>query len=243
MDKAIILLSGGMDSAVALAEAINNGFDIAALHLNYGQRTQKRELQAFSDLCNYYSIQEKLVVDIEYLNQIGGTSLIDKSIPVPKNTISQNKNENFQNDNLKNSINSINKIPSTYVPFRNGNILAIATSWAEIINANAIYIGANTIDSSGYPDTTAEFLSAFELAANLGTKFGLSGERKLKIYSPLINFSKKDIVLHGIELGVPFELTWSCYEDNEIACGECESCLLRLRGFREAGAIDPIPYK
>ncbi|HPD33748.1 MAG TPA: 7-cyano-7-deazaguanine synthase QueC [Bacteroidota bacterium] len=238
MDKAIILLSGGMDSAVALAKAINNGFDIAALHLNYGQRTQKRELQAFSDLCNYYSIQEKLVVDIEYLNQIGGTSLIDKSIPIPKNTISQNKN-----DNLKNNINSINKIPSTYVPFRNGNILAIATSWAEIINANAIYIGANTIDSSGYPDTTAEFLSAFELAANLGTKFGLSGERKLKIYSPLINFSKKDIVLHGIELGVPFELTWSCYEDNEIACGECESCLLRLRGFREAGAIDPIPYK
>jgi len=214
-----------MDSAVVAAVALNDGYDVAALHLNYGQRTQSRELQAFYDLCEYYSIQEKLIVDIEYLNQIGGTSLIDKSIPIPKNAV-----ENTQ-------------IPNTYVPFRNGNILAIAVSWAEVIGADAIYIGANTIDSSGYPDTSKEFLEAFELAANLGTKFGIAGSSKLKIKAPLIDLSKKDIVLTGKELNVPFELTWSCYEDNEIACGECDSCLLRLRGFQEAGAIDPIPYR
>ncbi|MCE5304686.1 MAG: 7-cyano-7-deazaguanine synthase QueC [Chloroherpetonaceae bacterium] len=225
MKKAIVLLSGGMDSAVVAAVALNDGYDVSALHLNYGQRTQSRELQAFYDLCEYYSIQEKLIVDIEYLNQIGGTSLIDKSIPIPKNAVENTR------------------IPNTYVPFRNGNILAIAVSWAEVIGADAIYIGANTIDSSGYPDTSKEFLEAFELAANLGTKFGIAGSSKLKIKAPLIDLSKKDIVLKGKELNVPFELTWSCYEDNEIACGECDSCLLRLRGFQEAGAIDPIPYR
>ncbi|HAW08815.1 MAG TPA: 7-cyano-7-deazaguanine synthase QueC [Bacteroidetes bacterium] len=225
MKKAIVLLSGGMDSAVVAAVALNDGYDVSALHLNYGQRTQSRELQAFYDLCEYYSIQEKLIVDIEYLNQIGGTSLIDKSIPIPKNAVENTR------------------IPNTYVPFRNGNILAIAVSWAEVIGADAIYIGANTIDSSGYPDTSKEFLEAFELAANLGTKFGIAGSSKLKIKAPLIDLSKKDIVLTGKELNVPFELTWSCYEDNEIACGECDSCLLRLRGFQEAGAIDPIPYR
>ncbi len=225
MKKAIVLLSGGMDSAVVVAVALNDGYNVAALHLNYGQRTQSRELQAFYDLCEYYSIQEKLIVDIEYLNQIGGTSLIDKSIPIPKNAVENTR------------------IPNTYVPFRNGNILAIAVSWAEVIGADAIYIGANTIDSSGYPDTSKEFLEAFELAANLGTKFGIAGSSKLKIKAPLIDLSKKDIVLTGKEFNVPFELTWSCYEDNEIACGECDSCLLRLRGFQEAGAIDPIPYR
>ncbi len=225
MKKAIVLLSGGMDSAVVAAVALNDGYDVSALHLNYGQRTQSRELQAFYDLCEYYSIQEKLIVDIEYLNQIGGTSLIDKSIPIPKNAVENTR------------------IPNTYVPFRNGNILAIAVSWAEVIGADAIYIGANTIDSSGYPDTSKEFLETFELAANLGTKFGIAGSSKLKIKAPLIDLSKKDIVLKGKEFNVPFELTWSCYEDNEIACGECDSCLLRLRGFQEAGAIDPIPYR
>lgn len=224
MKKAVVLLSGGMDSAVALAYAKHDGFSIAALHLNYGQRTQRRELQAFNDLCNYYAISEKLIVDIDYLQRIGQSSLIDRTLEIPKNQISSNQ------------------IPTTYVPFRNGNILAIATSWAEVIEASAIYIGANTIDSSGYPDTSEEFLQAYEIAANLGTKFGKNGVENLKIYSPLINFSKKEIVLQGIEFNVPFELTWSCYEDNEVACGECESCLLRLRGFREAGKRDPIPY-
>lgn len=224
MKKAVVLLSGGMDSAVALAYAKHDGFSIAALHLNYGQRTQRRELQAFNDLCNYYAISEKLIVDIDYLQRIGQSSLIDRTLEIPKNQISSNQ------------------IPTTYVPFRNGNILAIATSWAEVIEASAVYIGANTIDSSGYPDTSEEFLQAYEIAANLGTKFGKNGVENLKIYSPLINFSKKEIVLRGIEFNVPFELTWSCYEDNEVACGECESCLLRLRGFREAGKRDPIPY-
>jgi len=225
MKKAVVLLSGGMDSAVALAYAKHDGFSIAALHLNYGQRTQRRELQTFNDLCNYYAISEKLIVDIDYLQRIGQSSLIDRTLEIPKNQISSNQ------------------IPTTYVPFRNGNILAIATSWAEVIEASAVYIGANTIDSSGYPDTSEEFLQAYEIAANLGTKFGKNGVENLKIYSPLINFSKKEIVLRGIEFNVPFELTWSCYEDNEMACGECESCLLRLRGFREAGKRDPIPYK
>ena len=235
MKKAVVLLSGGMDSAVVAAIALKDGFDIAGLHLNYAQRTQERELKAYNDLCDYFSIKDKLIVNIEYLNQIGGTSLIDKSIPIPKNTIEKNS------DNGKSEIE--HNIPSTYVPFRNGNILAIATSWAEVIGANAIYIGANTIDSSGYPDTSKEFLQAYELAANLGTKYGLDHNINLRIIAPLIDLSKKEIVERGKELNVPFELTWSCYEDNEIACGECESCLLRLRGFREAGYEDPIPYR
>lgn len=220
MKKAIVLLSGGMDSAVTTAIARRSGYEIAALHLNYGQRTQSREMQSFDKLCEHYNIQEKLVVDISYLAQIGGSSLTDKNIDVFDAKL----------DNKE--------IPNTYVPFRNANILAIATSWAEVIGAEAIFIGANQVDSSGYPDTRKEFFVAAEKMIDLGTK----PETKIKIETPIIEMSKHEIITLGSELEVPFELTWSCYRNNDIACGTCDSCALRLKGFDQAGIHDPIEY-
>ncbi|ROL61482.1 7-cyano-7-deazaguanine synthase QueC [Bacteroidetes/Chlorobi group bacterium ChocPot_Mid] len=226
--KAVVLMSGGMDSAVTTAIAIHKGFQVFALHLNYGQRTQYREKKAFSDLVKYFGISELLEVDVSYFSQIGNSSLTDKKIEIT--TSLQISSSDTQ---------CSNEIPSSYVPFRNGNILAIATSWAETINANAIFIGAMQLDYSGYPDCRREFFDAFEQAINLGTK----PETKLKIITPIINFTKKDVVLKGKQLGVPFELTWSCYKDEDKACGVCDSCLLRLRGFEQARIIDPIKYK
>jgi 7-cyano-7-deazaguanine synthase len=219
--KAIILLSGGMDSAVVLAIAKDLGFNLYALHLNYGQRTQDAELKAFEKLCEYYSVKEKLIVDINYLTQIGGSSLTDSKIQI------QDAQINSQD------------IPNTYVPFRNANILAIATSWAEVIGAEALFIGANQIDSSGYPDTRDEFFKSYEKMIDLGTK----PTTKIKIFTPIIQMTKKEIVEQGQKLNVPFELTWSCYRESEIACGTCDSCVLRLKGFKDAGLTDPIPYK
>lgn len=221
MKKAIVTLSGGMDSAVSLSIAINDGFEVAALHINYGQLTQSAELRAFENLCNYYSIKERLVVDIEYLSQIGGSSLTDSKLEV--------KDANFSNS----------EIPNTYVPFRNANILAIATSWAEVIGAEGIYIGANQVDSSGYPDTRKDFFDAYEKMIFYGTK----PSTNIKIYTPIIEMSKKEIIEKGIQLKTPFELTWSCYRETEEACGTCDSCVLRLKGFEEAGIKDPIRYK
>lgn len=221
MKKAIVLLSGGMDSAVTLSYAIQMGYTVSALHLNYGQLTQKAELRAFEELCKYYSIQDRLIVDISYLTQIGGSSLTDRNIKV------KIAEEQFDG------------IPNTYVPFRNANILSIATSWAEVIGAEALFIGANQIDSSGYPDTRKEFFEVYENMIDLGTK----PETKIKIYTPIIEMSKKQIVELGIKLKTPLELTWSCYTENETACGKCESCTLRLKGFDEAGYNDPINYK
>lgn len=221
MKKAIVLLSGGMDSAVTLSYAIQMGYTVSALHLNYGQLTQKAELRAFEELCRYYSIQDRLIVDISYLTQIGGSSLTDRNIKV--------KIAEEQSDG----------IPNTYVPFRNANILSIATSWAEVIGAEALFIGANQIDSSGYPDTRKEFFEVYEKMIDLGTK----PETKIQIYTPIIEMSKKQIVEMGIKLKTPLELTWSCYTENETACGKCESCTLRLKGFDEAGYNDPINYK
>lgn len=219
--KAVVLVSGGMDSALCCAIAINEGYEIAALHLNYGQLTEKRELKAFEDICECYKISEKLIVNIEHLSKIGGSALTDKKIAVPEADI-------------------LNKeIPVTYVPFRNANILSIAASWGEVLGANAIFIGAMQLDSSGYPDCRREFFDAFEKAIELGTK----PETNIKIITPIINYTKKDIVLKGIELKVPFELTWSCYRESEIACGTCDSCALRLRGFQEAGIEDLLNYK
>lgn len=218
---AVVLMSGGMDSAVTTAIAIDQGFEPAGLHVTYGQRTQKRELKAFNDICDYYQISKRLVVSIDYLRNIGGSSLTQFDIEVEKADLNRKG------------------IPQTYVPFRNGNLLAIATSWAETLGATAIFIGAVESDSSGYPDCRKTFFEAFETAINLGTK----PETSLKIATPLITFSKKEIVLKGIELAVPFNLTWSCYKESEIACGECDSCALRLRGFEQAGVHDPIPYK
>jgi 7-cyano-7-deazaguanine synthase len=219
--KAIVLLSGGLDSLLTLAIAINESEQVFPLHLNYGQMTQARELKAFNDILDYYKIENKLIVDIEYLKKIGGSSLTDKNIPTVKNIV-ENKN-----------------IPNSYVPFRNANILAIATSWAEVISANAIYIGASEVDFSGYPDCRRFFFDAFEKAIDLGTK----PDTKITIETPLINMFKEDIVNEGIRLKIPFELSWSCYFENEIACGVCESCELRLKGFKSAGIEDPIKYK
>mgnify|MGYP000992928929 CR=1 FL=1 len=210
-----------MDSALTLAIAIELGYTPAVLHLNYRQKTEEKELQCFLQLAEQYKIQERLIVDIEYLRQIGKSSLTDDNIPVTNADLNSKE------------------IPSSYVPFRNGNILSIASSWAEVINANAIFIGAMQLDSSGYPDCRREFFDSFEKSINLGTK----PETKISIITPLIDFTKSDVVQKGLELKVPFEKTWSCYKESEIACGVCDSCALRLRGFQLAGANDPIKYK
>ncbi|GIV52136.1 MAG: 7-cyano-7-deazaguanine synthase [Candidatus Kapaibacterium sp.] len=217
---AVVALSGGMDSLVTLAEIRTKGYDIAALHFNYGQRTERRELEAFHAICDHYAIETRLVVDVAYLAAIGASSLTDPAIEV-------------EHADLKRK-----EIPSSYVPFRNANILAIATSWAEALGASAIGIGAVEEDSSGYPDCRREFFSAFERVIELGTR----PDTHITILTPVIGYRKAEIVRRGVELGVPFELSWSCYVRSDIACGECDSCALRLRGFQLAGIEDPIPY-
>ncbi len=219
--KAIIALSGGMDSCVTTAIAELEYDELYALHANYGQRTLKRELQAFNEVANYFGIKEKLTVDFTHLTQIGGSSLTDKNIEVSKADLS-NKD-----------------IPTSYVPFRNANILSACVSWAEVINAEAIFIGAVYEDSSGYPDCRPEFYKAFEKVIDIGTK----PSTKIKIVTPVIYLSKDEIVKKGIELNAPFHLTWSCYQDEKTACGVCDSCALRLRAFKKAGIEDPIAYK
>ena len=220
MSKAVVLMSGGMDSSLCAALASKVGYDIAGLHLKYGQRTQSRELRAFNDIADFYKAEERLVIDISHLSKIGGSSLTDKSIPVAV--------ADLENDG----------IPSSYVPFRNANLLAIAVSWAEVIGAEAVSIGAMEEDSSGYPDCRRVFFDAFQQAVELGTK----PESGIKILTPIINLTKKDIVIEGLKLGVPFHLTWSCYREEDIACGMCDSCALRLRGFMQAGFADPLNY-
>jgi 7-cyano-7-deazaguanine synthase len=217
---AIVLLSGGMDSALTAAFAFKK-YKLAFLHVNYGQKTEKRELKAFNDIANYYGVKKRLVVDIGYLKKIGGSSLTDNKIKISKADIKSKK------------------IPTSYVPFRNANILAIATSWAEVIKAEKIYIGAVEEDSSGYPDCRKKFFESYNKMINLGTKPGT----KIEIVTPIIGFNKKEIVLKSLELKSPLHLTWSCYKNNEIACGVCDSCALRLRGFQQAGKKDPVFYK
>jgi 7-cyano-7-deazaguanine synthase len=219
-DIAIVALSGGMDSCVTAAIA-NKNFELALAHINYGQRTEARELKAFNDIADFYHVEKRLVIDYTHLSKIGGSSLTDKTIKVTEADLT-NKN-----------------IPSSYVPFRNGNILSACVSWAEVLNASAIFIGAVYEDSSGYPDCRPEFFTAFEKMITAGTK----PSTKIKIETPIINYSKSDIVKKGIELGAPLNLTWSCYQNEEEACGVCDSCALRLRGFLQAGIEDPIKYK
>lgn len=218
---AIVLLSGGMDSTLTATIALRESEKVAALHLNYRHRTERRELRAFQEVCNALEISERLIVDIEFLRTIGGSSLTDRSIDVT-------------NANL-----AATEIPSSYVPFRNGNFLSIATSWAEVIGANAIYIGAVEEDSSGYPDCRRTFFDAFERAIELGTK----PETQIRIVTPIIHFRKSEIVRESLRLGAPIERTWSCYQSEDVACGVCDSCALRLRGFAEAEVEDSIPYK
>ncbi len=221
MKKAVIALSGGMDSCVTAAIAKKDYDELFAFHANYGQRTLNRELKSFNDVADYYKINKKLIVDFKYLAEIGGSSLTDKNIEVAEADL------------------TTKKVPGSYVPFRNSNILSACVSWAEVVNAEAIFIGAVYEDSSGYPDCRPEYFSAFEKMIDLGTK----PETKIKIITPVIHLSKEEIVKKGIELNAPLHLTWSCYTDEEIACGVCDSCALRLRGFQKAGIEDPIEYK
>ena len=218
---AICLVSGGLDSAVCLAEAVRD-HDVALLHINYGQRTEARELQAFRDLADHYGIERRLVADISYLKEIGGSSLVDTALAVetglPEGAAG---------------------VPSTYVPFRNAHILCIGTSWAEVIGAKALYIGAVEEDSSGYPDCREEFYEKFAAAIDAGTR----PETRIAIRTPLIHLDKAAIVRRGLALAAPLHLTWSCYTESEAACGVCESCRLRLRGFAAAGQSDPIRYR
>jgi 7-cyano-7-deazaguanine synthase len=211
-----------MDSAVAAAIARETS-DVLLLHANYGQRTQARELRAFHALADRWAIggAARLVVDFTSLKAIGGSSLTDERIPV------------------RHGAPVAGEIPATYVPFRNAHLLSAAVSWAEVAGASSVVIGAVEADSSGYPDCRAEFFRSFEAAVRLGTR----PETRISIETPVIGLSKSAIVRRGLALGVPFDLTWSCYEGSEEACGACESCVLRLRGFAEAGAQDPIPYR
>jgi 7-cyano-7-deazaguanine synthase len=208
-----------MDSAVAAAVAAQE-HRLAFLHGNYGQRTEAKELLCFHALADHYAAERRLVVDFTDLRQIGGSSLTDTTIPVREGE----------------PIEGV--VPTSYVPFRNAHLLAAAVSWGEVLGARAIYVGAVWEDSSGYPDCRPEFYRAFQEAVRLGTR----AETGLRIVTPVIASSKAEIVRQGLALAVPFEKTWSCYQAAEAACGRCESCRLRLRGFREAGATDPIPY-
>ena len=217
---AVVAVSGGMDSCVTAAIA-NQEYRLALIHINYGQRTQSRELKSFNEIADFYNVEKRLVIDLRHFAQIGGSSLTDNSIEVTKADLGSHE------------------IPSSYVPFRNANILSACTSWAEVIGASAIFVGAVYEDASGYPDCRPEFFSAYEKMIDLGTK----PETKIKIETPIIHFSKADIVKKGIELGAPLHLTWSCYQSEDAACGVCDSCAFRLRGFEQAGVEDPIPYK
>ncbi len=219
--SAVVLLSGGMDSCVTAAILARQGYRLNLLHTNYGQRTEKKELECFHAQADHFGAHRRLVVDIGHLAAIGGSSLTDTHIEVSRANLESRE------------------IPTSYVPFRNANILAIATSWAEVIGAAVIAIGAVEEDSSGYPDCRKEFFRAFERAIALGTR----PETDIRIATPVIDMSKADIVRKGLELDAPLHLTWSCYQGEERACGECDSCALRLRGFREAGVEDPIPYR
>lgn len=217
---AVAALSGGMDSCVTAAIALQK-YNLALLHVNYGQRTEARELKAFHDIAEYYNIKRKLIVDFDYLAKIGGSSITDHAIKVTKADLSNTD------------------IPNSYVPFRNANILSVCVSWGEVLGAEAVFIGAVNEDSSGYPDCRPEFFKAYEKMADLGTK----PSTYIKIATPIINLSKAEIIIKGMELNAPLDLTWSCYQGEDEACGECDSCALRLRGFQNAGFEDPIKYK
>jgi 7-cyano-7-deazaguanine synthase len=216
--RAVVLLSGGMDSSVCATLAARD-HEAAAVHISYGQRTQERERQSFLAICQRLKIHDRLMVRNEALRAIGGSALTDESIDVPEA-------ENVGQD-----------VPVTYVPFRNAHFLAVAVSWAEVLDAEKVYIGAVEPDSSGYPDCRPAYYKAFNDVVKAGTKDG-----RIEIVTPLIAMRKAEIVRLGLELGAPFDLTWSCYSREDRACGICDSCALRLRAFEAAGIPDPIPY-
>ena len=216
--RAVVLLSGGMDSCVCAALAARE-YDAAALHISYGQRTEERERESFQRICDRLGIRQQLVVRNEALKLIGGSALTDDEIDVPES----------------HAIGS--DIPVTYVPFRNAHFLAVAVSWAEVLGASKIYIGAVEQDSSGYPDCRPAYYRAYNQVIKTGTKEG-----GIEVVTPLIAMRKSEIVRLGLELDAPFDLTWSCYSREDRACGVCDSCVLRLRAFHEAGVADPLPY-
>ena len=219
-ELAVVAVSGGLDSCVTTAIA-NKDYNLALVHINYGQRTEQKELDSFHKIADFYNVQKKLVIDFAHFQKIGGSSLTDKSIEVTKADL------------------DAKHIPTSYVPFRNANILAACVSWAEIVGAKAIFIGAVNEDSSGYPDCRPEFFSSFEETINLGTK----PETSIKVKTPIIDLNKNEIIEMGLALKAPLELTWSCYTNEEEACGVCDSCALRLRGFQNLNIVDPIAYK
>ncbi|MBN2541544.1 7-cyano-7-deazaguanine synthase QueC [bacterium] len=218
-NKAIVLASGGVDSAVTLGIAALD-YELLLMHFNYGQRTERRELKAFNDLAGYYGISRRLVVNIPELGGIGGSSLTDNSQSIPEGVYRDKK------------------VPSTYVPFRNGLMLSFAAAWAEVQFVKHIFIGVVETDVPGYPDCSADFIRSMETAINKGRK----PESRLTIHTPVIKLNKVDVVKLGVKLGVPFELTWSCYQREDAACGKCTSCLGRLEAFENAGIEDPIEY-
>jgi 7-cyano-7-deazaguanine synthase len=226
--SAVVVLSGGMDSCVcaAIAQQRHGKGNIALLHADYGQRTQQRERRAFDDIADFYGVRQRLVVRLDYFRAIGHSALTDENIAVPENGLEATGRHS-------------SSIPVTYVPFRNAHFLSVAVSWAEAIDANAIYIGAVAEDSSGYPDCRPDYYRVFQELIRLGTR----PETEIEIVTPVIALKKSEIIRKGLELGAPLELTWSCYQDDEAACGACDSCLLRLRAFAEAGVPDPIPYR
>jgi 7-cyano-7-deazaguanine synthase len=224
--KAVVLLSGGMDSCVTagMARERHGAEGIAVLHAQYGQLTEARERKAFDDIANFYGIRQRLVVQLDHFRAIGGSALTDRNIGVPEGEGVPSPHEN---------------IPVTYVPFRNAHFLSVAVSWAEAMGARAVYIGAVAEDSSGYPDCRPEYYRAFQELVRAGTR----PETRIEIVTPVITLKKSEIIRSGIELGAPLHLTWSCYQSEDAACGACDSCLLRLRAFAEAGVADPISYR
>ena len=217
--KAVCIISGGMDSALSAKIAQNEGYEIIALHFNYGQRTQTKELDSFRKVALSVEAVESYEIDLPFFTQIGASALTDESIDVPIGGVEKG-------------------VPITYVPFRNGIFLSIASAIAEKHHAQALFIGVVEEDSSGYPDCTEAYITQMQKAINLGTK----EETKLEIKMPLVKLKKRQIVAKSLELGVPLEVTWSCYQAEKMACGVCDSCRLRLNGFEEAGEKDPLPY-
>jgi 7-cyano-7-deazaguanine synthase len=231
--KAVVLLSGGMDSCVTAAIA-HETHELALVHASYGQLTERRERRSFDEIADFYSVTERLVVRLDHLAQIGGSALTDKRIAVPERVRAPLSARQIDEDPSAG-----NEIPVTYVPFRNAHFLAVAVSWAEVIGATAIYIGAVAEDSSGYPDCRPAYYRVFQQLVREGTR----PETQIEIVTPVIGMRKREIIQRGIELGAPLDRTWSCYQFDDEACGSCDSCRLRLKAFLEAGVTDPIAYR
>jgi len=219
MKKAVCIMSGGMDSTLAAYMMRDEGYEIIGLHFNYEQRTQEKELEAFHKICNELDVKEPYIVNLDFFSQLGASALTDKNIDVPTEGVQEG-------------------VPVTYVPFRNGIFISLATAIAEKEGAEVLVIGVVEEDSSGYPDCREEYINSMQKSINLGTK----DETVLEIKMPLVHLKKSEIVKESVKRKVALDLTWSCYQSEEKACGVCDSCRLRLNGFNVAGEIDPIPY-